>query len=785
MFKTNRKYLLLFFIFTFSLIYRMLLMLWNGFPSGADIGLHNSVIYSITGSGNTNFLYNAYQMGGGTSLTFPGYHIFTSSIILLTSLPEYIAHAVVVALFSALTVLSAFLITKSIWKEPAAFVVAFLVSISRFDIEMTLWGGYPNVITLMLIPLTFYLFLQKDRFSLTPFLVSTSLIAGSIFLTHSLSAAIFIGVTFLTVLLVFVSPKKFGTTRKTGLYWLLPIFIGILLVSPFLLNAVPAYLQDNSSAPGVKGVNDINSAILSTRILSLQIVVPLFFTISGIAVFSKKYYGRFLVLPTLLLSMLVFVPMFLTQGYLFGLIVDYNRFLYFVILPLLIFIALVFDHVSTFFVQKIELHKNSHSKVQKIKHITHRKIMWLKMRPSQKSIYGGFLLFFLLFSFIALPIFMTPYQNFGQTIQSFYQEMNNQGWEAIQWIKNNTSSNSVFVSDAQYGWWLSGFAQRPTLSAVSPEYLTSKREVAPATNASNLLDTDYLIDNGLIQIREDGGYIARHNPEIVTKLNWTYFPYTFFNFAGNETEISYKVDGNPQKTANLTELTVKDMQLENDNQKVTVKVIRGNDYFNYTQQTTVYKNQRFVNLTTTINSNVYDVTFYNLTINVQSKGNQTWYNNNRTLGMFDEPVKVLGQLIFNKNQPSTKVEDTTVQNVTQRRVNLQYIFEDQKSVEIQISASAYSVSDDLKIYNNETAKNSFLSNQMTLNLNSNGTANHSADWAQVFNYRLELQNYNVSYIACRNVEMYLKFEKDPLFSLVFNNDEVEIFKVNWNLNQNG
>jgi hypothetical protein len=78
------------------------------------------------------------------------------------------------------------------WKDSAAFIVAFLVSISRFDIEMTLWGGYPNVVTLMLIPLTFYLYLQKDRFSLTPFLVSTSLSAGSIFLTHSLSAAIFL-----------------------------------------------------------------------------------------------------------------------------------------------------------------------------------------------------------------------------------------------------------------------------------------------------------------------------------------------------------------------------------------------------------------------------------------------------------------------------------------------------------------------------------------------------------------------------------------------------------------
>ena len=45
-------------------------MLWNNYPPGADIGLHNSVIHSITGSGNTNFLYNFYQMGGGTSLNF-------------------------------------------------------------------------------------------------------------------------------------------------------------------------------------------------------------------------------------------------------------------------------------------------------------------------------------------------------------------------------------------------------------------------------------------------------------------------------------------------------------------------------------------------------------------------------------------------------------------------------------------------------------------------------------------------------------------------------------------
>ena len=508
----------------------MLLMLWSNYPPGADIGLHNSVIHSITGSGNTNFMHNFYQMGGGTSLTFPGYHIFASSIILMTGLPDVTAQVVIVALFSALTVLCAFLITKRIWSEPAGYIVAFLVAISRFDIEMTFWGGYPNVITLLLIPLTFYLYLQKDRFSLTPFLVSTSILVGSIFLTHSLSAAIFVGVTLITVFFVLVSPKKFGVSRKTGLYWLLPLVVGAILVLPFLLIAVPTYLQDNSSAPGVQGVSDITSAILTTRILPLEFVFPLFLIILAFVLFSKAYKGRFVNLPTLLLSTWLFVPLFLTQGYLFGFIIDYNRFLYFIILPIMIFIALMIDHASGFFASIIVTYRALTSQVQKVKKSTNKNVEWLSAHLTHRVIYGVFILFFLVFSFVVIPIFMGPSQNVGQTIQSFYQVMDNPGWEAIQWAKQNTPPNSVFVSDALYGWWFGGFAQRPTLSAVDPQYLTSAREVAPAKNATYLLDTDYLVDNNLVQVREDGGYLTRHNPEILADLNWTYFPYSFFHF---------------------------------------------------------------------------------------------------------------------------------------------------------------------------------------------------------------------------------------------------------------
>jgi hypothetical protein len=799
MLKANRTYILLLLIFTFSFLYRLLLMLWSNFPSGADIGLHNSVIYSITGSGNTNFMHNNYQMGGGTSLTFPGYHIFASSIILMTGLTEYTAQAVIVALFSSLIVLCAYLITRSIWNESAAFIVAFLVAISRFDVEMLLWGGYPNVIALMLIPLTFYLFLQKDRFSKLPFLVSTSILAGSIFLTHSLSAAIFVGVTLLTVLFVFISPKTFGTSRKTGLYWLLPLVIGVIIVSPFLVQAVPTYLSDNSSAPNVPGVQDINSAILSTRILPLELVLPLFAIIVAFAVFSKKYNGRFLSLPALFLSAWLFIPLFLTQGYLFGFIIDYNRFLYFVILPVMIFIAVLIDHGSGFFAEIVDFYRSLPSRVQKAKKIhneevftdygsgvsarihraltnrmekakktTQKKAAWLSAHSTHKVIYAVFTLFFLLFSFFVIPIFVTPME--GHTIQSFYQFMDQPGWEGIQWIKQNTPTNSVFVSDAHYGWWLGGFAQRPTLSAVDPEYLTSAREVAPAKNATYLLDTDYLVDNSLVQVREDGGYIARHNPEILADFNWTYFDYSFFNFDSSQNEIKFEVNGSVQSVY-LDQLTVKDMHFENAADHKTIVVSRGNEYFNYTQYTTVYQGLLFVNLTSTLDSTVPGVSLDWVNMDVQCKGTPIPYDDQRTVALLDVGVKTFGQLIFASNQPNVtaKVEEP-------RLIDLEYNLQGLSHAQIQISASAYSADNNPDIYKDSASINSFFDPIIAANLNPNQIPSHT-DFKEWFDYRFEMQRNDISYIACRDPDVEAKFLRDPAFNLVFINSEVAIFQV--------
>jgi hypothetical protein len=768
MFKTSNKHLLLFLVLAFSFVYRILLMLWATYPSGADIGLHESIIHSITLSGNTNFLWNNYQMGGGLSLTFPGYHIFVSYVILITGMPDYLAHSLVVSFFSSFIVLCAYLITRAVWSESAALIVAFLVAISRFDIEMLLWGGYPNVITLLLIPLTFYLYLQRDRFSSVPFLATTTILSGAIFLTHSLSAVMFVGITFAAVIFVSLFSKKFDVSRTHLLIWLLPIFLGAILISPFLVEAAPAYLGANSET-FTGGVSDIRLALLSTRVLPLEWVIPLFACVLFFFLFSKKYKGSFFTVPAFLLTLWILVPMIFTQGYLVGIYTDYNRFLYFILLPIIILIGLGIDHGAGFFARIIDTYLSLTKKMSQTKKNINKISSRLLSRLSRKNIYSGFVLGFLLFSFLFVPMFLTPFQ--GVTIQSFYQTMNDPRYEAIQWARQNTPVGSVFVSDAYYGWWFSGFAERPTLSAVDPQYLTLAREFEPAKVAKSLLDTDYMIDNGLIQVREDGGYIGRHNPEILAKLNWTYFPYSFLNFNSSRTEIKYRVGGTLHFLY-LEQLPVKEMRIENDTNHATIVVTKGNDFFNYTELTTVYRGSPFVNMTITMESAVNGVSLDWLGFTLNSKGYMQAHQNN-TIAFLDEGVKAFSQLIFDKEQPNVVL----VNHDNPCIFTLDYNLQGKAEAEIQMAVSAYSVSDNLEIYQSQERKNQYFNDIITNNLNSYKNQNPDSPSLDVFDYRKAMIDWNISYVACRDFDVLPKFVNDPAFSLVFINNDVAIFMV--------
>ncbi len=773
--KTSKNYLLLFLIFGFSFVYRVVLMLRETFPPGADIGLHNSIIYSITHSGNTNFLWNYFHMGGEASATFPGYHIFVSYVILLTGMPNYVAHALVASLFSSLIVLVAFLITRKVWNGSSALIIAFLVAISRFDVEMLMWGGYPNVITLMMIPLAFYLFLEKDRFSLFPFLAVASLVSGSIFLTHSLSAVMFVAIVFATLFFGVIFSRRIAVRKTSLVVWLLPIILGAIIVSPFLVEVAPAYLGSNADT-FTGGMADIRLATISTKILPLEIVLPLFACVFLFFLFSKEYRGKFFTIPVFLFVLWTLVPAVSTQGYLVGLYTDYNRFLYFVIFPVITLIGLGIDHGSTFFARLANWLVIMAKELPQVRASKNKTLSRILPHLTRKNFLTTFILIFVLTAFLAVPVFVTPSQ--GITVQRFYQVMDNPLFEGIVWAQKNTPTDSVFITDALYGWWFSGFAQRPTLSAVDPQYLTLANEFEPARVARNVLDTDYLVDNGLIQIREDGGYIGRHNPIFLAKLNNSYFPYPFFHFNNNEITVEVREGNGNIKLFDLSQLPVQDMHIENGTSFASIYVTRANQFFNFTQKATIYQGIRFVNMTQTIESNMPEVTLNTVRFILHTKGFFVEGENASVAGLLDKNMKVAGQLIFTEGQPKIKV--LTKENPS--CLDILYNLNGKSAAELKLSIGVYQFKPDDNLTVNSPEK-------LWLEYGKKLLANNTKTYMQpvsdlplyVFNYQQALIDQKVSYVAVRDSESVPRFAKDPQFNLVFINNEVAIFKVRKNL----
>lgn len=760
MLKANRNSLLLFLIIIFAVFYRVILALHTGFPPGADIGLHQSLIHSITQEGNTNFLYNYYHMGGGNSNTFPGYHIFVSFISFFTGLPDYLSQTFLIILFSSLLVLTAFLITRKLLNETVALIVAFLVAVSYYDIFIILWSGYPNIVTLMLIPLTFYVLLEKNRFPRLPRITVVSLLSATIFLTHSLSAFIFIAIILTSVFITLCFPRQAGIARKDALEWLFPLFVGGLVVAPFLIQAAPFYLNFNSSVY-TGGLPDIQKVLLPMRLIPVEFILPFFVCSFLYFLFVKYMQTKLIPFSKILLVLWIIIPTVLTQSYFFGFYMDYERFLYFANLPLIILIGTGIFVCARLIGKNTDWFLSTAGKLLQKRFCKNKILRRVNSYPSNLMVVL-FACILILVTFFELPHFsMTPSEGFR--LQQQLQVADNQCYEAIQWIKNYTPTNSVFVADALYGWWLGGFAQRPTISAIQPVFITNSREFEPALLATRLLDTDYLIDNGLIQIREYGGYTDTHNPEFLVKLNNSYYPLPFLNFNNNQTTITF-MENNDVKTVKISELSVIEMNIEKTATSATICIKLENEFFNLTQNTTVYQGVRFVNITKTLSSNNPTISFISMNYTVQTRNNVVTTNGSSIM-LIDPIMNVAGQLIFNETHPSF---------IQGSKDPLEIVFnlnsQSKTNIDFYVTVFEYS---NLDLTSTTQAG--------LYELFMNNTKSHSDKVTEfpldIFDYRQAIINLNASYIAIRDHSQIERFVKDPLFNLVFINEKIAIFQI--------
>ncbi|MEM1726508.1 MAG: DUF6541 family protein [Candidatus Bathyarchaeia archaeon] len=732
-------------IFIFAILHRFMLVAVDPYPPGPDLGLHNSIINSILAT-NGEFTRNLYHMGGGASLTHPGFHFFTIAIIKITGIPDYIAQAAVAVLFSSIIVLCAYLFTKEAWPLfTAPLIAAFLAAISKHDLDMLLWGGYPNVIALAIIPSIFYLYIRKDSPKNT-LLIVMPLLIGALIFTHSLSALMFMAIYLPFLLIDFLILARHNRQKLENPPWvfLLAFILGFAVASPFLIKAVPAYLDNIKRGMFTGGIDEHKSAVLLTRIIPLEIISLALIPAFSIFIFSKKYKGHLLDRVSLLISSWILIPAFSTQSFMIGLYTDYYRLLYFLVFPVITFLALLIDHSFSFFASKI-------AKVFEL----------LKINFDAAIVHSAFTIIILVLSiFNVFPLFAVANTEFD--VAKFYDVVSTSDFDAINWILLNTPKEAVFVSQHDYGWWISGFGQRRTLSATEPQFLIVPHEFQAATVAKSILETNFIIKNGLIEIWEDG-YIERYNPVLMVKPEWapSSIPVLFLN--DSEVTIFYQC-GEGQFIVDASQLHVKSVELKRNENMTCIIITRENKHLVFKRSVNVFKGSNFamLNFSFAVVDCSVKVEYLRLIIH----GDGELISCGESFGFLNRWDYLCGQIIPLNKFPRVRV----LTSESPKCFELLYDVGGLQSVDVAVAVGGFKTeSTDLRYVQKLFLNMTFSPFNKGLNLSPP---------INVFDYRDVIREWNISFIAFKRKDYPVKrFLNDPLFKLVFINDNIAIFKV--------
>jgi len=737
-------------IFCFAFLFRVAIIFHNEYPPSSDIGLHGSILNLILDEG-TLPSWNPYHMGGEPLATPPGFHFFVSILILFAGMPILLAQLITAAFFSSVIVFPAYLVSRRIWRSHSAGILAaFFAAISALSLEMISWGGYTNIISLFLITIIVYLFLRDiDKPSHRHLLIG-ALLFGTLIITHAFSLSVFFPI--LAVYLVLLLIGKLRKLKEMRILNMLRFFtvsatLGIVAVSPWILRVISFYIGASSEGALTGGLDNRN-LILANRTVEpiiLTLIVVLIPTLFMFKASRKRYVDR----GSLLLVAWFLVPVVMTQAYIFGIFTDYSRFMYFIDFPGIIIISaglLYLFRYTTIAINKFQ------------------KIRWNRIKKTLQ------LLAFtaILFSFIIVSLW-SIFPDEAMKRSNFYTTIQQPEATTLEWIQNRTPESSVLVADHLYGWWLSGIGKRTTLSAADLEFLIYSHELEVAKSAQLLLDTDYYMDNGLIQVRDDGPYLSRHNP-IFSIETVDGEAYSIFNFEDNETILHY-YRINDYGKRDYENITLGDMKvietpiLSRDENSANLTITRENDLFKVNKTLSLQQGVRFAELSYNIEIKNVRTKIFNIWLPVYTRNGyvtiDTW---TPLIGIYDSYQKVCGQIIFQEDTPTeihyVKEEPT--------RIEMLYRYPLKRNINIKMLVGVFD--SEGRSYHTEL-------NERYDELAAAPLEKVTLDQLIAWNYVEIINEYDVSHVVCRDPRVYSKFSEDPKFRLAFNCGNVTVFQV--------
>ena len=452
-------------VLVFTLFFALLSM--NDLVLGNDPAVHLAKAEMLLAGGNI-------PMGDYEWYT-PLYHILLSSLIAFTGATSV---EQMLFLMKALTVLVDWLLLFSVYLMGAKFfgkkygVLASALLLLCFPLyEINFWGGYTGLLGLTFMCLLFlYLPLVRKEFELV---LITFIAAFCVVLSHSL--ATFVAAA---ILLPYILVSLLKSRGKYSRAWLAAILGGAIafflyywkpIISRIDTIFMHVFFENKAAAYQIPFVS-FSSFLLNFGFILLFAFFGVFFAFFKLK--KEKKLSFYLILALNLL-----IPLLLSQSYLFGLYLDYERFPYYLLPPLTIFAAVSFSFIIDLFFASYRKIRNGQKRLMQIVTVSIVVMMCV-------------LVVFRLHT-VSDKINESAY---------FYSTSDMNGYNAAVWLKENFPDATANVTVTEKpGSWFGIYSGKFVIAETNPV-------VEWNMVAESILDLSYEIAHPLTMVR---GYVAK------------------------------------------------------------------------------------------------------------------------------------------------------------------------------------------------------------------------------------------------------------------------------------
>lgn len=496
----ERIFAVVFSVLAVALIY--ILISANGVILGNDPAVHLSKAYEMLETGKVSvseitWYPPLYRVILAELITFTGAVSIGNAIFLVKVLTVTI---------DWLLIFSVYLLARRLLNAVTGMIASFLLFLCFPFYEINFWGGYPSLLSIVYLCLLILYLARKDGYANTLIIF---IMAFSIVLTHPFT-------TFLTILLLIIYTAIvlfifrdftrrlliiaiFGAVAAFIL-WYFPImipYLDVLIAHVFFSQKQYLYL-----------VNRVN---LDVFLLNFGYILFLAFFGAVLTVYEckKKKMLDFHIL--LFLSFLV--PLLLTQSYLLGIMLPYDRFIYY-LMPS----AAAFASAIIYAILKFGTY---------ITNSVNRK--WIHyFLDGLKLVFTISIIVWLLAS--RYPVLTSKISE----ATGYYSYIDLQGCQAASWLKNGYSCKSSIVVTEKPGLFFGLFSDKKAFMETNPV-------VERAALAETVLSLAYEIENpvtlyrvyeGRMPYELDRFNVLEHN--VWRRVSFMY---------DQESELSYVEDG--------------------------------------------------------------------------------------------------------------------------------------------------------------------------------------------------------------------------------------------------